>query len=741
MVKIMLNLILEQRWLSALALGSISAASVIGLTRLEFDDNLDTIFRASSEDRVLMDELCTQLDLEKQEFLIVVEAEDLIRDEVVSILWDLQFDCLEVEGVDRVWSILQARNADSALIIPPPGSDEASFSRARAELLSHPLIAQTSITRDGRATILVVEVADKLSAVPDLQPVYQALVEAMQQASQSGVVKMAITGIPAMRCELVRIQQRELPMILLAGVLTGTVAAWLLFRCWAAMAVAFPVPLIAAFWTLGLMGLFGRTFDLMAIIIPPLAMTIAITDAVHLLCAIRDGIERGEPPMEAARNGLKLVGPACFLASLTSMIAFTSLSLSQSPMLAQFGLTCAGATLAVFVSTIIWVPLVASTGLGRRIARKRRLRSVSVSGVLTTSLGARPAGVVCGGVLILATAVLFSSQLRPNYRFSENLPAMSTVVEAFHRVDSLLGGAARFHVMVEWPENLEAHDPQVTEVLKEIEQLLTREEPIGRPFSLATLNDYLVEEGDGPDSLGDLLESAPPNLIGRLVNPEVRRTVVSVPVADVGSRILEPMFSRIEGNLAEVRQSSPGFEIRVTGTVFHHSAMSGEMISDLATGLGTAAVGIFLVVGLALRSADLAVRSILPNVLPLAGVAAILAVTTGSLRYISVLALTIGLGTVIDDTVQFLYRYRHEMKRSGNDREKAVRQTIHAVGSALVTTTLVLAAGLGALLFSSLPAARLFAMMITAVLVFALLSDLVILPALLFWPRRKNTLT
>ncbi len=717
------NLFFLNRKVSASLLIGISLVALYGLSQLKFDDDLDSIFRGNSNEQALLDELSEQIQFEQTGFLVLFEAEDLFSNEVIATLRELHFDLQDIDGVAKVQSILQARDGNLSPIIPGPGADGDQLKKARNLLRDVPGFG----SNEGKnATLLIVDPVNPGAQIEELDQIYEELKAAAQNASNAGLVSTGVSGLPALRCELVDIEKRELPLLILVGALLGTAAALSLFRSWFAWIATFPVPLIAAFWSLGLMGITGRTFDLISIVIPPLAMAIAITDAVHLLCGIREKIEEGHSPKEATRLGIRLVGPACFLSSLTTMFAFLSLTLSSSPMLSRFGVTCAGVTLAVFTSTLLWVPFITTTRSGKSIGRKKPPPGPSGHSPATK----HPALFVRASVALLAICLLFVSQFRPDYKFSENLSATNPAMETLASIDGWFGYSGHLNVMIEWPHDETFDSIAVRQLITNVEATLKKSHPESAPISLHSLMRQILASADAGSPIPGWLD-LPRTVTERFLNPEARRTVITFPVGDRGSRELVPLFSRINEGLDELRRSHPGYRIELTGPTFVHAVMSERMIRNLGQGLAFAALGIFLIVGLVFKSFDFAFKSILPNLLPLAGTAAILVIAGQSMHYNTVLALTIGLGIAIDDSIQFLFRFRHELKVSGGDAVEAANKTLNSVGSALTTTSIVLITGLGALLFCSLPMARVFAIIIIMVIVFALIADLYILPALM----------
>jgi hypothetical protein len=91
-------------------------------------------------------------------------------------------------------------------------------------------------------------------------------------------------------------------------------------------------------------------------------------------------------------------------------------------------------------------------------------------------------------------------------------------------------------------------------------------------------------------------------------------------------------------------------------------------------------------------------------------------------------AITIGI--VVDDTIHVFYGFKSE-KYSGLMNDEAIRNTLIKTGSALATTSLVLALGFGILAFSNSKFIMDFGLMSASAIIAALAGDLFISPILL----------
>jgi hypothetical protein len=154
-------------------------------------------------------------------------------------------------------------------------------------------------------------------------------------------------------------------------------------------------------------------------------------------------------------------------------------------------------------------------------------------------------------------------------------------------------------------------------------------------------------------------------------------------VQDLGIAKYGPVFERIELGLAEIQQRHPNFKLELEGDAVWRWKNLYQIVIDLAASLGTAAIVIFFVLGIAYRSVRLGLISVIPNVFPLA-VAGVWMVWSGySLELVSVCAFTVCLGIAVDDTIHFLTRFVEERELTG-DIDTAIRRAFGSAGVAMV---------------------------------------------------------
>lgn len=99
---------------------------------------------------------------------------------------------------------------------------------------------------------------------------------------------------------------------------------------------------------------------------------------------------------------------------------------------------------------------------------------------------------------------------------------------------------------------------------------------------------------------------------------------------------------------------------------------------------------------------------------------------------------SVTLGLVVDDTVHFLTKYQIARNEKGLNTSDAIQYAFSTVGVALLVTTIVLALGFAVLTFSHYSSSANLGFLTATTIIFALLVDLIMLPAILMKVDGKN---
>jgi hypothetical protein len=491
--------------------------------------------------------------------------------------------------------------------------------------------------------------------------------------------------------------------------------------------------LLGAVWTVGLIGLVGEKMNVMTTVLPTLVLVIGFTDAVHLMIDIRRERAAGMPPLKASADALRHLGLACLLCSVTTAVGFGSLALARIEAIQRFGVVCGVGAVLALVAVLSAVPLLSSTRWGLKLHSRaesdipermaKYFEPVAMWGVdharFATFLGVLVTG-------LLTTSMLY---LVPNNQSTEALSESSEAFDAVMQIDRQFGGTATTQVLVEWNRPLTFDSPELLAAIDAAQQICITHPEVHNPTSLINLIEAVPGEGRTLAERVSWLRWVPDDVLHVYVRPDLRRALIRVRMQDVGSNVMIRIFGELREQLAQLEQAHPGVRFYLTGTSVLATRNLNQMITDLASSLGSAAIVIFVVMTIGFRSVRLGLISIVPNLFPMAVMAAYLVLSGRPLQMTSVIVFSICLGIAVDDTIHFLNRFQREMSFDGNVRA-SLQRTYQAVGSAMMMTSLVLIAGFGSLQVSTMPTTRLFSGLSCLTIFAALVGDLLILPAM-----------
>lgn len=754
--------IVNRRWLSALAIAVISAIALGGylapaevvqwfksfVERPDEDENQDGRWlppAAQSEDDYVPPPVVETIQVSGFDALLVVESDSFFTPAGVETIRAVVDRLQQLEYVEDILWVDEVPTLNlfglNEPLLPKKESAPERFENAKQKAREHPLVNGQFLSEDGKTMVLLISI-DYLF-VPSDSVFIEGIRKAAEEEAANYPVEMKfwLTGNAPVYLNVMR--AHEANQLKYQAIAYGLILilSMILFRGVIAVGVVALAPVFGTFWTLG----FIRYFEFQMnpfndAVLPILVALIGFTDGVHLMVQIRTERSEGLGPFAAAKEGLRKVGLACFLTSLTTAVGFGSLALAQRELVREFGICAVIGVTLTFIAVILTIPLFCSTWLGQRIHKGHGDGFIDknigrIGGIVDFVLKNRKV-VSVAGIAISLTCFLISLTLEPDERQADILPRNSEPAVALIKLDEAMGGLESAKVVIEWNRDVTEQGPEeILTLLKEVDDLLSKEELIGHPISLFNLVAALPGDGKIEDR-ASMLELLPPQLKRSYYWPEDRMASVQFRVQDLGVAKYAPVFERIKAGMEKIKMDHPDFRYRLEGRPIRRWINIYQIVVDLVKSLGTAALIIFVILAIVYRSLRIGIISILPNLFPLCVGGTYLALTGQALEIVTVCAFTCCLGIAVDDTIHFLTRYVEEKNKrkadgSGEDDAEAIRRAFTSVGTALVMTTFVLVSGFLTVLFSEAREHRLFASMGAITVGAALFGDLVFLPAIL----------
>jgi predicted RND superfamily exporter protein len=173
-------------------------------------------------------------------------------------------------------------------------------------------------------------------------------------------ITLRYAGLPFMRTIVANSIRSEMKIFLIASVVITGLIMFLFFRSFRAVLFSMTIIGVLVVWTLGTLALFGYKITLLTGLIPPVIVTIGITNAIYLLNKYHLEFQRTKNKIEAINAVVKKMGLAMFLTNLTVAIGFLTLLATDITILREFGIVAGINIMALFFVCLIMIPSVFS---------------------------------------------------------------------------------------------------------------------------------------------------------------------------------------------------------------------------------------------------------------------------------------------------------------------------------------------------------------------------------------------
>lgn len=548
---------------------------------------------------------------------------------------------------------------------------------------------------------------------------------------------------------------RSMNRYALPSALLSLLLCWWCLRSWL---LTLPVVAVAAFGeglVLALVYFSGVTMNAVLAVMAPLVFVLVISAGVHLSNYYYDQVRSGGAAGAASR-ALGAGWLPCTVAAATTAIGMASLLASRIIPVRQFGIFSA---LGVLVTTGLLFLLAPgamdwkSLRWHKRAGEQPPPRAADVAKAVWDYLSAA----VCGywWVVILGTALLMGwtawglSRVTTSVSVRNLLVSQSRIIRDYQWFEENIGPLVPVEVVLQIDDHCPLDQLQRVELLWQIHEQLAQVPGVGGTTSAATFLPAVPPPGG-------VRQTARRAVVRRLLESKHQQLVASHWLAESPGRQQWRISTRVPA-LTDVDYGLfLGQIARHVGTAIEQSGASG--VQAVYTGLTplvymaqrallqgmffsflTALIFVALVMILVQRSTVVGLLAMVPNVFPAVLVFGLMGWSNIKVDIGSVMTASVALGIAVDGTIHFLAWYRRELA-TGCWPPEAVRRAYRHCAWAMVETTVI--CGLGLLVFAAsafVPTQR-FAWMMFALLLAALVGDLILLPAILVSPAGKVVL-
>jgi predicted RND superfamily exporter protein len=669
------------------------------------------------------------------------DLDTLEEEETDSDVFNALLDIIESDperfsgGIARLGPELSAELQTAPIISQETVTTEQAAELEQA-LEAAPLLTGRLISKDRTVAAIVLHLKDLTAE--------ETLSAARETEADLEATGVHIGGLPYLRSTIIEKMRldnlRLIPIVVLVCVLLLLVSfRWLPGALLPVAAVG-----MTSLMVVGGMAIVGEPMNVLNNIIVPLLIIVGISEAIYLIGRYWEEVLKTGNPDQAARKTVHSMTVACFLTTATIAVGLASHAVTRTPMLRHFGITAGLGVMVGYVVTITFLPALLTWARPPRASATHQWEGWTEGFMmkLTTKVLNRPQVVLLASIGFFALCAYGARNLVVDHALLDQFDQSDPVYLTTRLLEDKLDGVRPLDVVLESTEDTGFYEPNVIEAIEKVKRWAEAHPGVIRAMSHgdilhetlslvandATVRNEPFRSEKQVAALATLVAQRNPNPLASWLSPDKRRARLQIKLRDIGAQATLRFVGELE---SEMRQElPPGISFSFAGEAYTSSLGQEAIVRDLLASVTTTILVIFMLLATLLRSVRLALISIPPSVIPLIATMFYMVMRGIPLNVSTVIIFSISLGLAVDGTIQFLARFREEI-RSGAEVNEVLLRAARGTGRAIIVSCVTLMAGFGVMIFSSFVPVRQFGELIAVTSGGCLLATFIVLPALL----------
>ena len=577
-----------------------------------------------------------------------------------------------------------------------------------------------------------------INAITDFGDIYTS-------ASQKEVKYSGLPYIRTVHSELIR---KEVGLFIFLALLVTAIILFFFFRSVKVMMISMVVVGIGVVWSFGTLGILGYEITILTALIPPLLIVIGVPNCIFLINKYHNEFREHGNKSRSLVQMIRRVGNITILTNTTTALGFATFILTSSKDLRQFGLVASINIFAVFILSLLLIPIVFSylnPPKKRHVSHLDRKWLNNLIQKITYFVTEKRTVVYAATITIISIALFGLLQMRIAGNITDDMPKESALYKDIKFFEKHYKSVMPFEIIIDTHRKNGITKLSTLKRINKLTDTLMSYDEFSRSLSIIDPIKYskqAIYNGEKqfytlPNSqekrwlLDYTLNSeSPSEWMDDLVDENQQIGRVSLYVTDIGTSRMKELKNELRLKIDQIFNPEK-YKVILTGTSVVFLEGTTYLVKNLFISLFLAILLISIFMAWMFNSFRMVVVSLIPNLIPLIITASIMGYFGISIKPSTILVFSIAFGISVDDTIHFLAKYRQELKYRNNNIKDSVVAAIKETGVSMFYTSIVLFFGFFIFIASQFGGTLALGLLVSITLLIALLSNLIVLPAML----------
>ncbi len=589
--------------------------------------------------------------------------------------------------------------------------------------------------------------------------IIETLLPKIEKFEKSTGIDLRVSGMPYIRTINAENMKGEIGLFIGAALLITSLIFFFFFRSYRATFISIFILIFGVMWSFGTLGLFHYKITILTAIIPPLIIVIGITNCIFLINKYQQEIKMHQNQAKALQRVISKIGVSTLMTNLTTAVGFATFMITGNELLYEFGLVTSINVITVYLLTLLIVPIMYSF---MPMPKEKHLYHLSknylssVLGWVEKVVKTKRTYIYTVYVLLLVFSVIGVMQMKVSGSLIGEMPKSASFFKDILFYEKEFNGVMPLEIMINTKRKKGVMKLSTMKKMDELQKTIEQIPELSKPVSIVNLVKYSKqafyngnpEYYDLPTSQEQVFilsyaknatKNTKDNLMKSYVDSTGQYARITTYMKDIGTKDMATIEEKLKTKINAIFPKDR-YEVTLTGKALVFQKGTSYLINNLIESLIFAILLIAGLMAYMFRSAKMILVSVITNILPLCITSGLMGYLGIPLKPSTILVFSIAFGISVDNAIQFMAKYRHDLKMNDGKIKKSVFSALQETGVSTFYTSIVLIFGFAIFTLSSFSGTVALGGLISCTLLFAMFANLLVLPALVLTFEKKKTI-
>lgn len=727
------------------------------------------ILPASDTTYIIYENFKKQFGEDGSVLFIGIQDTNLFQMSEFSDWYDLSEKIKRIAGVEEVVSITRLYNLvkndslkkfEFVPLMPRKPASQAQIDSLKNLIYSLPFYEGLVLNKETGVTLIAVTLDNRLLNTKKRIGLISEIREVTNQFGEKYNTEIHYSGLPFIRTVTSKMLEDEMKLFVLLSLSIAALFLFIFFRSFKAVLYPMIIVVISVIWALGMMSLFGYKITMLTAIIPPLLIVIGVENCIFLLNKYHYEYRLHQNKIKALSRVIQRVGNANLLTNASTAIGFAAFTITQNNLLVEFGVIAAINIMVVYLLSLSLVPIFYSYLPPPRLKDVKHQEESIARAIINKAVvwvtGYRNVIYIILGVMIIV-GIIGASRLTTSGRIVDDIPHRNKLYTDLMFFEKNFKGIMPLEITIDTKrkkgvltlsalnridrlqDSLKAH-PELAKPLSIVEVIKSAKQSFygGDPnfYDLPSSNEITFMGSYIPE-----LKSKKRTIISNFIDTNFQITRISVQMANLGTKEIKRIQKKVRSTIDTIFDPNR-YDVSITGTSIVFMKGTNFLIRNLFESIIIAIIGIAILLAFLFTSWRMIIISLIPNLIPQLMTGALMGFLGIPIKPSTILIFSIALGISVDNSIQFLSRYRLQLKHSNRNIPYSVISALQETGYSMIYSSTILFFGFGIFVLSEFGGTQALGILISFTLMIAGLLNLFVLPSLILtldkWSTTKS---